>query len=132
MAKIFIKLQEETEALPHFKLLTALSIVTVLDIGLLSFACYLVYKIYKLLKFTDIPILLSIISITLALLFLLAFCIMDITSFNVSNDNFLNTVMGVNTSEQVDRLKVMFIYCAFVFDLYKWCIFIAATGTQIS
>jgi hypothetical protein len=26
----------------------------------------------------------------------------------------------------------MFIYCAFVFDLYKWCIFIAATGTQVS
>ena len=26
----------------------------------------------------------------------------------------------------------MFIYCSFVFDLYKWCIFIAATGTTIS
>jgi len=26
----------------------------------------------------------------------------------------------------------MFIYCAFVFDLYKWCIFIAATGTKVS
>ena len=26
----------------------------------------------------------------------------------------------------------MFIFCSFVFDLYKWCIFVAATGQNIS
>jgi hypothetical protein len=29
-------------------------------------------------------------------------------------------------------MKVMFIFCAFVFDLYKWTIFIAATSQTVS
>jgi hypothetical protein len=28
---------------------------------------------------------------------------------------------------QFDSFKVLFLYCAFIFDLYKWCLFIIAT-----
>ena len=103
-----------------------------LDFGLLIFSSYLVYKIYTLVKFSDKPMLFSIIAIEMSLFLLLIFCILDIISFKVNDDNFLNTGLGLSMMEQIDRLKVMFIYCAFVFDLYKWCIFIAATGTTIS
>jgi hypothetical protein len=30
--------------------------------------------------------------------------------------------------QQSDRLKIMFIFTALVFDLYKWCLFIAFTN----
>lgn len=99
---------------------------------LLVFACFLIFKIYKLVKFSDPPMLLSIISITIALALLLAFCGLDIASFYAADDDFLNTNLGTDMTEQLDRLKVMLIFCAFVFDLHKWCVFIAATTpTQV-
>ena len=48
-------------------------IAALLGILLLSFSSYLVYKVYKLVKFEDVPMLLSIISITLSLICLTIF-----------------------------------------------------------
>jgi hypothetical protein len=115
------------EIFPHPKLLITIGSTALLDLSLLIFAVYLIFNIYKLVKFNDIPMLLSIISIALALLCLFIFCVMDIMSF-YSEKSYFNTAFGSNLCEQFDSMKVMFIYCAFVFDLYKWCIFIAVSG----
>ena len=119
-------LQQEVPS--HSKLLAAISLGAVLDFGLLLFAIYLVFKVYMLVKLTDKPMFLSIIAITTSLILLLIFCILDIISLYASDQSYLNTVIGSNLVTQIDRLKVTFIFCAFIFDLYKWCVFIAATG----
>jgi hypothetical protein len=62
----------------HVKQLVGSSIAASLDLLLLSFACYLCFKVYKLVKFTDLPMLLSIISITISLICMLAFQIWSI------------------------------------------------------
>lgn len=112
----------------NFKLLIVIGIASIIDCGLLIFAFYLVFKVYKLVKFTDMPMLLSIIAITLSLILLLVFCAFDIASLYVPETDWFNRSEGTIITEQIDRLKVMFIYCAFIFDLYKWCVFIAATS----
>ena len=43
---------------------------------------------------------------------------------------FLTSVDGTNVLRVMDYMKVMFTFCAFVFDLYKWCIFIIATTVE--
>lgn len=113
------------------KILATISLTAVLDLCLLAFALYLIVKVYKLIKFTDLPMLLSVISVALALICLLIFCILDIASIIAADASFLKTNSGQNLIEGFDRLKVLFLYCSLVFDLYKWCIFIAATEVTI-
>ena len=72
--------------------------------------------------------LLSILSITLALIFLLVFCILDLVSMTEPGDAWLNTKVGSQFSEAFDDIKIMFMFTAFLFDLYKWCIFLAVTS----
>ena len=55
-----------------------MAIISIVSFGLLCFACYLIVKIYRLVKFKDMPLLLSIISIALALICLLIFSIIEI------------------------------------------------------
>ena len=43
---------------------------------------------------------------------------------------FLTSGDGTNVLRMIDYMKVMFTFCAFVFDLYKWCIFIIATTVE--
>ena len=93
---------------------------------------YLVYKVYKLVKWTDLPMLLSILSITLALIFLLVFCIIDLVSMTQPGDAWLNTKVGSQYTEAFDDIKIMFMFTAFLFDLYKWCIFLAVTSQSES
>ena len=115
------------------KLIAVMIIVALVDLGLFSFACYLVYKIYKLIHFRDLPMLLSIISITLALICFEVYSILLIVQANlIGQDVYLNTDDGTNILRIIDFFKVMFTFCAFVFDLYKWCIFITATSTDVS
>ena len=49
------------------------SIAVSLGLLVLTFACSLIPKVYRLVKFTDLPMLLSVISIALSLICLLAF-----------------------------------------------------------
>jgi hypothetical protein len=89
------------ELFPHPKILATMAITTLLTSCLLVFAVYLTFKIYNLVKLHDVPMLLSIISITLALSCFLTFCIMDIMSFYLDDhpDSFLNTYLGINVTE---------------------------------
>ena len=64
--------------LPRVKELVGSLIAATLGGLLLSFSSYLVYKVHKLVKFEDLPMLLSIISITLSLICLLIFQIWSI------------------------------------------------------
>ncbi len=86
-----------------------------------------------MVKLNDIPMLLSIVSISLALTSFLIYNIMmliatmEINDYDGWDTYYLNTVRGVNFRLSIDQLKVMFTFFAFVFDLYKWCVFIVAT-----
>lgn len=53
------------------------SIMAFITLLLLIFSLYLVSKIYKLVQFSDPTLLLSIVSVTLSLACMEAFCIMD-------------------------------------------------------
>jgi hypothetical protein len=97
----------------------------------------MVNKVFKLVKFQDMTLLLNIISITLALIFFLAYNIItiiatyEINGIDGWDELFLNTDYGVNLRVALDSLKVMFTICAFVFDVYKWSVFIVATSQTI-
>ena len=85
------------ELFPHPKILLTIGLTAFLAACLLVFAVYLSLSIFKLVKFHDIPMLLSILSITLALACLMTFCIMDIWSLYLTDPNaFLNTPLGGN------------------------------------
>ncbi len=43
----------------------------------------------------------------------------------------MNTDYGVNLRLALDTLKVMFTFCAFIFDVYKWSVFIVATSQTV-
>ena len=103
-----------------------------LDLILLAFACYLIFKVYKLVKFTDLPMLLSIISITLSLVFLLLLQIWSILGDVEDSKGFFNSNIADCIANSFDTLKLVFMFFALTFDLYKWCIFIAATSPDIS
>ena len=103
----------------------------VLDFSLLIFSSILVRKIYRLIGTNDLPMLLSIVSITLALLCFLGYCVLSVTQAILKqtiDDHVLNSDNGDNILTAVDEFKVMFTLCAFVLDLYKWCLFIIASG----
>ena len=81
--------------------------------------------------------LLSIVSISLALASFLIYNAMMLIATTQINDIkgwnllYLNTDKGVNFRLSIDQLKVMFTFSAFVFDLYKWCVFIVATKQNV-
>ena len=78
---LFSNLSENEEQIDAFqvdqsKLIIVMIVVAVLDTGLLLFSLRLVTKVFRLIKFTDIPMLLSIVSISLALFFFLIYSIL--------------------------------------------------------
>ena len=78
---LFSNLSENEEQIDAFqvdqsKLIIVMIVVAVLDTGLLLFSLRLVTKVFGLIKFTDIPMLLSIVSISLALFFFLIYSIL--------------------------------------------------------
>ncbi len=115
------------------KLLGVTYTMSALNIAALGFTCYLVFKIYRLVKLTDLPMVLSILSLSIALMFFLVYNIMmligteQIHNYDGWNFMYLNTDRGVHLRISIDQLKVMFMFFAFVFDLYKWTVFIVAT-----
>ena len=119
------------------KLLGVTWAMTALNLVLVFASSFLVVKVYKLVQFQDMPLLLSIISITLSLICFFCYNTMQLVRTIESNyyygwdEYFLNTGRGVNLILAVDQLKVMFTFCAFVFDLYKWCVFIVATSQTV-
>ena len=67
---------EPVEPIPQSKLIGVTEAVAALNVLFLFFSIYLVLKIFKLVKFQDIPLLSSIVCITLALTFFLAYNIL--------------------------------------------------------
>jgi hypothetical protein len=111
-------------------------VVAFCTLGLLLFALYLIPKIYSLVKFTDRPLLLSVVSIAMALSCFLTYSILLIVQAQMilaeDDGAYLNSLNGTNVIRAIDYLKVMFTFCGFVFDLYKWGLFIIATSTDVS
>lgn len=120
------------EEVDHTKLKAVMFFVAFLTLGLLLFAINLSYKIFNLIKFTDKPFLFSIFAITLALTCFLCYCCLYLAKLYLPDDSFLNTENGTDIMIVIDNLKVMLILCAFVFDLYKWGIFLIATSNDVS
>ncbi len=118
------------------KLISVMYVVAFCTLGLLLFALYLIPKIYSLVKFTDRPLLLSVVSIAMALSCFLTYSILLIVQAQMilaeDNGAYLNSLNGTNVIRAIDYLKVMFTFCGFVFDLYKWGLFIIATSTDVS
>ena len=119
------------------KLLDVTWSMTTLNVILLVASFYIVIKVYRMVLFKDLPLLLSIVSISLALTcFLIYNILMLIATYQMNdidgyNNLYLNTDRGVNFRLSIDQLKVMFTFCAFNFDLYKWCVFIVATKQNV-
>jgi ABC-type protease/lipase transport system fused ATPase/permease subunit len=135
---IIMSTKEDTsEPIPQSKLIGVTYAICAFNVCFLGFSVYLVYKIYKLVKFQDVAMLASIVCITLALVFFLVYNILQlIRSYILSGTNadqyFLGSDEAVVTLVSVDQAKVMLTFNAFVFDLYKWCVFIAATSQKVA
>ena len=106
-------------------------VIIAISLFLLSISLYLVQKVYRLIGLKDLPLMLSIISITLALICSSTNLSLDVVRIVSLYDKSLNFKLSVYKLYQLDRAKVMFIFFAFVFDLYKWCVFIAYTGKNV-
>jgi hypothetical protein len=74
---------------------------------------------------------LSIISISLALVFLITSESLDVARIFDVYDDSIKFDLRIHKIQQFDATKVMFMFLAFVFDLYKWCVFIATTGKDV-
>ena len=115
----------------HDKYLYTCFVIIACCLFLISFSVYLVQQIIRFTGVKDLPLILSIISITVALICIVIFMSLDIVRILSLYDETINFTMSVYKLQQFDRLKVMFMFFAFVLDLYKWCVFIASTGKNV-
>jgi hypothetical protein len=116
----------------HGKQLAVLIFCAILGGLLIGYAFVLIRKVCNLVKWTDLAMLFSIISITLALTFMLIFIIWSIIGTVTPITDFFNSNLSDCIANGFDCLKLTFIFHAFIYDLYKWCIFLVATSTDIS
>lgn len=116
------------------KLIAVMCVVAVADFSLLLFTVYLIYKIFKLVRTTDVPMLLSIISLALALFcfFIYSIGLILQACYFGRGDLFITTDTFTSFLRMMDFGKVAFTFSAFLFDLYKWCTFIVATSADVS
>lgn len=126
-SSLFALLSPESEP-STVKFDTVMSIMGVVTGLLFIFSVYLIQSVYRLVKFKDLPLLLSICSLALSvfcklfiknhlIIGLLLYCILSVARDFISVDNYLNTS---DLLREIDYLKVVFLFCTLVFDLYKW------------
>ena len=120
----------------HLKYDIVMSFLAFATLALLLFTLYLLKKVHRLLKFQDKVLLLSVTSLALSLLSkdfyifttsligLLVYCILSVVGNFLPDDHYLNRS---NFIKEVDFSKIVFLYIALMFDLYKWCIFLIGT-----
>lgn len=113
---------------PNFKFVTFTSINIMVAFLFLLFASYLLLRVKKLFGFRDVPMLLSIISITLSLATLITFLSISLAEQFQENTFFTNHI-GYDIHSCIGLLLEVFIFYALINDLFKWCIFIAATSS---
>ena len=77
----------------------------------------------------DPPLLMSITAITLAVLCMLSFYLLDMARLLSFDDEpiIYIEINGVILS-QIDQIKLTLMFMSLVFDVYKWSIFLASTG----
>ena len=97
-------------------------------------AIYLLVKIFRIVHFKGDPaLILSITSISLALGCMITYFILDtIRSLSSVESFFIQFKIHLTLVNEIDRMKVMFLFMSLVFDVYKWSIFLASTGVQNS
>ena len=82
-----------------------------------------------LVKFADTFMVLSILSIIIAMVFGFACHVFDLLR-SATDIYFLKSFLCSQIISTMSILNMTFILCAFVFDLYKWWLFIIATGSK--
>jgi hypothetical protein len=113
---------------PNYKFVYLTSVnITVASLFFI-FSCYLMIKVKRFFGFRDLSMFLSILSITLSLVTLIVFLSISISA-QFSEDAFFNTHTGEDLHTCIGLLLEIFIFYALMIDLYKWCIFIAATSS---
>ena len=96
-------------------------------------AIYLLVKIFRIVHFKGDPgLILSITSISLALACMFTFYSLDMARILSFDEDFFILEIDVTITNQIDRMKVMFLFLSLVFDVYKWSIFLASTGVHNS
>ena len=118
---------QSSEVVPDFdpiRIVTTETFKQFVNCILLGISIYLITKIYRLLRLKDPSLLISIVSITLALICIISgsvvYCIFLYKEFYTYEEMY----PFKRLQSQLEALKVMFIFSAFVCDIYKWCIFI--------
>ena len=116
----------------YSKYLIVAGAISLASAFLFCFSAYLVVKIFRLVNVKDPPLLLSILSITCALGCFTAYLTLDILRI-LSFDTEFQFRISVPSYviQQIDRIKIMFMFISFDFDLYKQSIFIASTGRDV-
>jgi hypothetical protein len=114
----------------HWKYLSVLSIGVLSSTFLFFIGVYLIFKIYRIVHLKGDPaLLMSIVSITIALACMMAFNFLGVLRvFSWDNEPFIKFHINGVLLNQIDRLKLAFMFLSLVFDVYKWSIFLASTG----
>lgn len=112
------------------KILIIYGFTVAISVVMLILSGYVLRSVFKLVKFKDMPLLLSVVSVVLALLFKIIFVSLSIIQEESSDDSFLNTRQGDNVILVFTATSVFFIFAGFSLDLYKWGSFIMATGEK--
>lgn len=117
---------------PNMKVIIVNALVLSIYSVLLILSCILLFKVYKIYKFEDLPMILSITTITLILANLIIFNAITI-DINLKDENrggqsfFYETWTTFNIYASIGFLLELFILLALLLDLYKWVIFIVMT-----
>ena len=112
---------------PNYKFVILTSINIFVAFSFLLFASYLLMRIKQLFGFRDIPMFLSILSITLSLATLITFLSISLAE-QYQENTFFTSSIGLDIHSCLGLLLEVFIFYALIVDLFKWCVFIAATS----
>jgi hypothetical protein len=117
-----------------WKYLLVISFGILASLFLFVAAMYLLVKIYRIVHFKGDPaLILSITSISLALACMFTYDSLDmIRILSFDKDLFIHFEIHSTLVNEIDQMKVMFLFLSLVFDVYKWSIFLASTGVQNS
>jgi hypothetical protein len=112
---------------PNYKFVVFTSLNICVAFLFLLFATYLILRIKQLFGFRDRPMFLSILSIALSLATLITFLSISLAE-QFQENTFLTEHIGLDMHACIGLLIEVFIIYALMIDLFKWCVFIAATS----
>ncbi len=113
---------------PNLKFVYFTSFNIIISLLMLSLSCYNLNRVYKLFGFKDIPMILSILSITLSIVCLITFWCISVSTQYTEYPSFFKTNYGEDLHVCLGFLIENAIFYALMLDLFKWGIFIIATS----